>query len=234
MNKSKTWVTFSIIVFMCLSALANIVFVVMLINTDKIKSENIYNNAILKTVEIKMSDDGETWGYATGAFISSNGKIITNKHVVKNEQTQNLRTHVLVRMANENEYHNAEIIKVSQQYDLAIIKIDKENTPYFNFASSVENGETIYTIGNPNGFGLSFSSGVVSSNLRNVIFNGNTIQAMQTSFVINEGNSGGPVINKYGNLVGIISFRLKDSNSQVIQGVSFAIPITFIKEFFES
>lgn len=93
-------------------------------------------------------------------------------------------------------------------------------------------GQSIYTIGNPNGFGLSFTAGVISSSSRLVISNdGSEIEAMQTSFVINEGNSGGPVFDKNGNLLGIISFRLRDKNGEIIQGVSFAIPNIPIKIF---
>ena len=117
--------------------------------------------------------------------------------------------------------------------DLAIIKIDKTNTSYFKLKENVANGETIYTIGNPNGFGLSFTSGVISSSKRNVIYNDKTIKAIQTSLVINEGNSGGPVFDKNGDLLGIISFRLKDKYGEVIQGVSFALPSSTIKTFLQ-
>ena len=88
-----------------------------------------------------------------------------------------------------------------------------------------------YTIGNPNGFGLSFTKGNVSASLRNVVYNAQTIPAIQTSLVINEGNSGGPVFNQNGELLGLISFRLKDNNANVIQGVSFAVPAIEIKSF---
>ena len=97
--------------------------------------------------------------------------------------------------------------------------------------SSISDGQPIFTIGNPNGFGLSFTSGVISSKLKKVVYDSKTIEAIQTSLVINEGNSGGPVFNKFGQLVGLISFRLKDKQGDVIQGVSFAIPVLKISEF---
>lgn len=75
--------------------------------------------------------------------------------------------------------------------------------------------------------------GVISSNKRNVIYNDKTINAIQTSLVINEGNSGGPVFNKNGELLGIISFRLKDKYGEVIQGVSFALPSSTLKTFLQ-
>lgn len=194
-------------------------------------TERIFDENILKVVEIKVSNDEETWGYATGFFIDSNGTILTNKHVVYNSSEDSNYSVIKVAVANVDEWLDAEVLKVSETDDLAEIKIDKEGTEYFKIESALSNGETIYTIGNPNGFGLSFTNGVVSSVLRNVIYNEQTIPAIQTSFVINEGNSGGPVFNDEGNLVGIISFRLKDKYSEVIQGVSFALPYATIKSF---
>lgn len=194
-------------------------------------TNRIFEKNILKVVEIKTSDDEVSWGYATGAFISNNGDILTNKHVVFNSSTNSNYLIVKVRLATDDEWIDAEIMQVSEEYDLATVKINKSNTNYFNINTNVKNGETVYTIGNPNGFGLSFASGAISSNLRNVIYNETTIQAIQTSLVINEGNSGGPVFNKDGNLLGIISFRLKDKNNDVIQGVSFAIPASVINDF---
>ena len=73
----------------------------------------------------------------------------------------------------------------------------------------------------------------MSSSERNVIHKEQTIKTIQTSFVINEGNSGGPVFDKDGNLLGIISFRLKDSHDDVIQGVAFALPTSIIKSFIQ-
>ena len=191
----------------------------------------VFNNNILKVVEIKVSDNSLTWAYATGFFIDNNGTILTNKHVAYNSSTNANYNIIQVRLANEDKWYDANVIKISENDDLATIKIDKTNTSYFKLKENVSNGETIYTIGNPNGFGLSFTSGVISISKRNVIYNDQTIQAIQTSLVINEGNSGGPVFDKNGDLVGIISFRLKDKYGEVIQGVSFALPSSTIKTF---
>ena len=194
-------------------------------------TEDIFEENILKIVEIKVSDDNETWGYATGFFIDSKGTILTNKHVVFNTTTNGYYQNILVTTADREEFVNAEVIKISEIDDLALIKSNIKSNNYFSLQNKVDNGETIYTIGNPNGFGLSFAQGVISSNSRNVTYNGKTINTIQTSLVINEGNSGGPVFNKNGKLLGLISFRLKDQNGDVIQGCSFAIPVNIIKKF---
>ena len=194
-------------------------------------TENIFNENILKVVEIKVSDDEETWGYATGCFVDNNGTILTNKHVVLNSSTNENYQIIKARMANEEEWISCDVIKVGNDDDIALIKIDRKNTKYFKIKTNCQNGETIFTIGNPNNFGLSFSSGVISSNKKYITYEEKQTQVVQTSLVINEGNSGGPVFDKNGELVGLISFRLKDKYGDVIQGVSFAVPSSIIKEF---
>lgn len=193
--------------------------------------EQVFNENINKTVEIRISNDGDTWGYGTGCFVSSDGLVLTNKHMVFSENSNANYSIIQVRLPCENDFVDASVVKVSTEVDLATIQIERENTQYFKISNQVNNGQEIYTIGNPNGFGLSFTKGNVSSSLRNVIYNDSTIQAIQTSLVINEGNSGGPVFNQNGELVGLVSFRLKDKYSSVIQGVSFAVPAQQIAQF---
>lgn len=209
----------------------NIIASVYFLNANK--TDTIFEDNILKVVEIKTTNDEITWGYATGFFIDNNGTILTNRHVICNNTTGSNYNKVQVRLANIDEWIDAQILKVSETDDLAIIKIDRDKTKFFKLGNTILNGQTIYTIGNPNGFGLSFTNGVVSSSERNVIHKEQTIKTIQTSFVINEGNSGGPVFDKDGNLLGIISFRLKDSHDDVIQGVAFALPISIIKSFIQ-
>jgi len=194
-------------------------------------TQGIFEENILKVVEIKVTSDEEIWGYATGFFIDRNGTILTNKHVVYNSSTNSNYSLIQVRLANADEWVNAEIIKVSNTEDLATIKINKKNMKYFKLQEEINNGETIFTIGNPNGFGLSFTQGVISSSERDIVYNNKTIKTIQTSLVINEGNSGGPVFNADGKLLGIVSFRLKDKYEEVIQGVSFVLPTSTIKLF---
>lgn len=204
------------------------IIVLALINKT---SEDIFYDNINKTVEIRCSNDGETWGYATGCFIDSDGTILTNRHVILSDGIEQIYNHVEVRLAISNDWQIAEIIKKSKESDLAIIKVNLNDNEYFKLGKAVINGESIYTIGNPNGYGLSFLEGVVSSELRNVNTYGRSYKMLQTSFVINGGNSGGPVFNKRGKLVGLISFRSRDSLGETIQGVSFAVPISDIRNF---
>lgn len=196
-------------------------------------TEDIFEENILKVVEVKSKVSEDSWGYATGLFIDGNGTILTNKHVVLNTNNNVLYEEFWIRTATSEEWVSAHVESVSESYDLATLKCNLKSN-YYELDTNVNNGETVYTIGNPNGFGLSFSAGVVSSRARNVIYNGQTILTIQTSLVINEGNSGGPVFNANGKLLGIISFRLKDNLGNVIQGASFAIPSSIIIEFLKN
>lgn len=226
MKKKVFWTSLTIL--LCVIVL-DILFITLYEYFNNTKY--VYSKNISRVVEIKVSDDEQSWGYATGCFIDRNGNILTNKHVAFNSSTNANYKKVQVRLYDAENWIDAEVIKVSDNEDLALIKINKKNASYFKMTSSISDGQPIFTIGNPNGFGLSFTSGVISSKLKKVVYDSKTIEAIQTSLVINEGNSGGPVFNKFGQLVGLISFRLKDKQGDVIQGVSFAIPVLKISEF---
>lgn len=216
-----------IVIFFILSSLICMFLFILPYNTNY-----IYDNNISKVVEIRCSNDNENWGYATGFFISNDGEILTNKHVVKNGDSN--YTYIQIRLVSESNWINAKILNNSDSSDLAMLKVNITGTNFFKMANDVSNGEKIYTFGNPNGYGLSFLEGVVSSSRRVVDIYGVSYNMMQTSFVINPGNSGGPVFDINNKLLGIISFRLKDTSGEVIQGVSFAVHVDDIRKFVES
>lgn len=228
-TENKIILIISVVLSLCAFVLLIITFLSRTQKTD----EQVFNENINKVVEIRISNDQLSWGYGTGCFVSAEGLILTNKHMVFNKAAGVNYEFVEVRLPQDDEFISAEIVKVSLNSDLATIKINKTGCEFFEFASGVLNGQEIFTIGNLNGFGLSFIKGNVSASLRNVIYNDETIQAIQTSFVINEGNSGGPVFDNSGKLLGLISFRLKDNQGEVIQGVSFAIHLDNIKTFLQ-
>ena len=174
--------------------------------------ENLYSDTIKETVEIRCYDtEDNNIGYATGCVISKDGQILTNKHVIMSND--NIFQHIEVRFYDNNNFMPASILKVSETEDLALIKIEQGT--------------------NPNGFGLSFAEGTVSSPLRYVRYNGKEIKTTQTSIIINEGNSGGPLFNADGELIGLITFRLRNGSGEIIQGVSFALHYSVLKDFLE-
>lgn len=225
-------IVFAISVFSVAISVAAITFCFIL--AVQPNDEQIFQSNINKTVEIRiLNEESETLGYGTGVFVSSDGLILTNKHMVQNSITGENYSKIEVRLPDSDDYISAELCKISDSTDLATIKIERQNCQYFSFDSNPKNGQQVYTIGNPNGFGLSFVKGNVSSANRDVLYNGQKIETIQTSLVINEGNSGGAVFTNSGKMVGIISFRLKDKNGDVIQGVAFAIPAKQIIAFLQ-
>ena len=153
----------------------------------------------------------------SGLVISSNGYIITVAHLVKDA------TKITVQPGKKRKYQ-AEIIGIDDDSDIAVIKIKNSalRTPVFGDAGKLKVGEWVLSIGAPFGFEKSASLGIVSA-LNRKLSNQNHVRYLQTDVAVNPGNSGGPLFNINGEVVGINTQIF--SNSGRFQGVSFAIPI---------
>lgn len=172
------------------------------------------------TVLIYASDTG-SYGYGTGFFIGSNGYIATNYHVVQG------RTYYSVTLYS-GEKLEAEVIGYSEADDLAVLKIPGYGypVPAIGNSDALRVGDKAIAIGNPSGADAPWSTtqGIVSALNREVTVTGtNTIEALtmiQTDAALNPGNSGGPLCNDRGEVIGIVARKMTD-----YEGVSFAIPI---------
>jgi S1-C subfamily serine protease len=164
--------------------------------------------SIKSTVTIKSKD-----AFGSGFIISNDGYIITNYHVVS--EPENLR----VRLNNEKEY-DADIIRVSKIYDLALIKIEANDLIPFSINNSkeIEVATEIYAVGTPTAEDLSqtISKGIISG-----IRKSGDSKLIQTDASVNSGNSGGPIIDKNGVVLGVVSSKLKGFG---VEGVAFGIP----------
>jgi serine protease Do len=155
-------------------------------------------------------------GEGSGFVISADGYILTNAHVVDDAQQ------VTVRMTDRREYQ-AKIVGVDRRTDVAVLKIDAKNLPVVRVgdAQDLKAGEWVIAIGSPFGFENSVTAGIVSATARSL---GDAYTPfIQTDVAVNPGNSGGPLFNLRGEVVGINSQIY--SRSGGYQGVSFAIPI---------
>jgi serine protease Do len=169
----------------------------------------------------------------TGIIMSSDGYILTNAHVVEDS------TEVTVILNNEDEY-TATIIGSDSSADIAVLKIQASDLTAAEFGDSDDLvvGDYAYAIGNPLGFELSntFTPGIISGLDRTITINDNTMNLIQTSAAINSGNSGGPLVNSKGQVVGIVSSKMSSSYSSSeasIEGLGFAIPITQAKSIID-
>ncbi|MGN0607376.1 MAG: S1C family serine protease [Oscillospiraceae bacterium] len=171
-------------------------------------------------------------GTGTGIIMSEDGYIITNAHVIYDEQ-YGLASAVSVMLVDETEYE-ATLVGYDTESDIAVLKIQADNLTACEFGNSDDLvvGELVIAIGNPLGFELfgSVTSGIVSALNRDISINEKNMTLIQTDAAINAGNSGGPLVNSYGQVIGINSAKMSSSyGSASVEGLGFAIPITDAK-----
>ena len=154
----------------------------------------------------------------TGFLISGDGYVLTNHHVVDNADE------VTVRLGDRREF-KAKVIGSDAQSDVALLKVDANGLPALRVGGSggVRPGQWVVAIGSPYGLDHSVSAGIVSAIGRNTGGGQQYVPFIQTDVAINRGNSGGPLLNTRGEVVGINSQIFSVSGG--FQGISFAIPI---------
>ncbi len=164
-------------------------------------------------------------GMGTGFFISKNGYIITNNHVVQNA------VKVSIKDIDDKEF-SAKIIGTDASSDLALLKVEGDNFPHIELGDSdtIEVGEWVLAIGNPLGQNLSVTSGIISAKGRHLDgLSDVTVQNfIQTDAAINRGNSGGPLVDMNGKAIGINSVILSTSGGSI--GIGFAIPANLARK----
>lgn len=179
-------------------------------------------------------------GVGTGIIMSKDGYIVTNAHVIyDDEYGYGEASSVQIQMSDEETTYDARIVAYDKEADIAVLKIDADNlTPAeFGDSSSCEVGEMVVAIGNP--LGLQFQNtvtcGIISALDRKVTINDNTMTLIQTDTAINNGNSGGPLINSSGQVIGINSAKMSStySGEATVEGIGFAIPMSEAKSIID-
>ncbi|WP_336985605.1 Do family serine endopeptidase [Altererythrobacter aquiaggeris] len=159
----------------------------------------------------------------SGFIISADGYVVTNNHVVAPSGRATVEE-ITVTMPDGKEYP-AELVGADADSDLAVLKIERGSPfPFVKFGNSGEArvGDWVIAIGNPFGLGGTVTSGIVSSVLRNTGTGGAYDRYIQTDASINRGNSGGPMFDMQGNVIGINNAIFSPSGGSV--GIGFAIP----------
>jgi serine protease Do len=189
--------------------------------------ENVKKSVVL------VSNPG---GLGTGWFVSPDGKIVTNHHVVGRELYQTVT--VFVKTGDQWErkkIENNKVLAVSDLLDIAVIQLDMDKARELGItfdplivahSGSLEAGDNVYAVGNP-GMGFmvldhTISEGIASSLSRNF----NDVIYLQTTAAVNPGNSGGPLVNMRGEVVGLITLK-----ATFQEGVAFALPVDYIHHF---
>lgn len=157
-------------------------------------------------------------GEGSGFIVSPDGYILTNAHVVDSANQ------VTVKLTDRREY-SAKVVGIDERTDVAVLKIDANNLPTVRIgdASKLKPGEWVIAIGSPFGFENTVTAGIVSATSRSMPGPSNYTPFIQTDVAVNPGNSGGPLFNLNGEVVGINSQIY--SRTGTYMGLSFAVPI---------
>ena len=189
--------------------------------------QDIYTLNIPSVVSITcQSSRGSSSG--TGVVLTADGYIVTNAHVVENAQI------ISVQLTDDRSFA-ARLVGCDTVSDLAVLRIDcADLTPaQFGDSSTLRVGDTVVAIGDPLGaaFRGTYTNGIVSAINRDVDMNGRTMTLIQTNAALNSGNSGGPLINCYGQVIGINTMKIGTFTDDAgVEGLGFAIPSTQVKE----
>jgi len=180
---------------------------------------NIYSEDIMSSAGYGRQAR-KTTTLGSGVIMDSNGYILTNLHVIQNADL----IHVVLQSGQQ---FPAELIGFDQITDLAVLKVNASNLPTIPQEANLQSfaGDIVLAIGNPLNLGQTVTQGIISATGRNGLSNTSYLNFLQMDAAINEGNSGGALINSNGVLVGINSRKFTRLNPQLnIQGIFFAVP----------
>jgi serine protease Do len=169
----------------------------------------------------------------SGFLISADGYIVTNNHVVSPARTGATVDSIVVTLPDRREFE-AKLIGRDTATDLALLKINSNNLPFVRFGDSTRTrvGEWVVAIGNPYGLGGTVTAGIVSALHRNLPGGGVYDRYIQTDASINFGNSGGPMFDLEGNVIGINTALISPTGGNI--GIGFAIPAEQARPIIES
>ena len=194
---------------------------------DALTIQEIYRRVNPSTVTV-VTELPRGASVGTGVILTEDGYIITNAHVIAGG------TSCYVALA-DGSIFDAALVGYDAEQDLAVIKAQDtdgraaQGLPAAEFGDSdaLSGGDPVYAIGNPLGVELrgTLTDGIVSAINRDVDVDGITMTLIQTNAALNSGNSGGPLINVYGQVVGINTMKMGSSSTVSVEGLGFAIPI---------
>ena len=194
---------------------------------DALCLQDIYSSVIDSVVSISsMTSSGTSSG--TGIIMSSDGYVITNHHVITGAL-------VISVLTNDNQEYEAALVGSDEMSDLAVLKIDARglHAAEFGDSSKLRVGDSVVAIGDPLGVQLrgTMTNGIISAINRDLTVGDRTMTLIQTNAALNNGNSGGPLINCYGQVIGINTVKMSSyyTATASVEGLGFAIPISVAK-----
>jgi len=206
------------------------------LGADEVNNIDIYKTAQNSVAYITSTVYQQTFFFevvptralGSGFLISDDGRILTNNHVISGSAK------IEVRFSDGSRY-TAKTLVADRADDLALIQIEpKKKLPFLRLGDSdaLQVGQKVLAIGNPFGFSGTLTTGIVSSLGREIRNENSTLEGLiQTDAAINEGNSGGPLLDSQGNVIGINTAILAPSGGNI--GIGFAMPINRAKAMLE-
>ncbi len=196
---------------------------------DALSLQEIYEKCIDSVVSITATtSSGKSSG--TGIVLSADGYLITNQHVIENAAV------ISVQIGDDRQLQAA-LVGSDEASDLAVLKVEADDLQPAEFGDSTKLrvGDSVVAIGDPLGVQLrgTMTSGIISAINRDLEVNDRTMTLIQTDAALNNGNSGGPLINCYGQVVGINTMKMRSYYSSTAEGLGFAIPMSVAKPILE-
>lgn len=178
----------------------------------ELTAEQVYEKCSKATVEIVAEIAGDKYNLGSGFFIDS-GEVVTNFHVVAGADR------IQVTTSDKKTYEVEQVLGYDEKIDLAILKVNSQNESLKESKEGIKTGETIYILGSPLGLTGTFADGMVSSPSRKI----EDVDYIQVTAPMSPGNSGGPLLNKYGEVMGVNTWQYADG-----QNLNFSINISEI------
>ena len=197
------------------------------LRSQELSFQDIYALVSPAVVGITTYLDGMEYSWGTGVVFTPDGYIITHTHILQG------CTGAKVIFPDGGEYE-AFLVGADEASDIAVIYIEGSDLPYAQFgqSDSLRVGDEAIAIGNPLGeaYAGTMTNGIISAINRNVVYNGHSMTLLQTNAALNEGNSGGPLINAGGQVIGITNMKIMSSYTATVEGIGFAIPSAVVKQ----
>ena len=195
---------------------------------EELTAQEVYAKVNPATVLVVADQGDDSASVGTGIILTADGYVITNAHVISGGSS------CWVALDTGRDY-DAQLVGYDTDEDIAVLKlVDAYNLPTAEFGNSDDAvvGDHVYAIGNPLGIELrcTLTDGIISAINRDVeLEGGRTLTVLQTTAALNNGNSGGPLINRYGQVIGINTLKMSgtgDPEEATVEGLGFALPIS--------
>lgn len=188
----------------------------------KLSYSQVYEKNELSIVTVHALDSTGA-GQGTGIILTQDGYVITNAHVIEGAMQ------AVVVLSNDITYE-AKLVGISPEEDLAVLKVEAQGLIPAEFGDSfaLKVGDEVSALGNPLGYRMTLTHGIISAVDRKLEVDGNTMYLLQTSAAINFGNSGGALFNDRGQVVGVTAVKIVSGDGST-EGLGFAIPTERVK-----